>query len=150
MVKNPSANAGDAFSVPGLGKSPGGEHGNPLQCSCLGNPMDRGAWRAPVHRVAKSWTQLKQFSTHTCMGGPHPVFRGPEKNKEQRESLLSLSDCSSQETGLFCLDWGIGPMVLRSPDSDFTTSTPGSPAYRRQIVGLLSLHNPMMPNFICI
>ena len=84
------------------------------------------------------------------MGGPRPVFRGPEKNKEQRGSLLS--DCVRQEMGPFCSDWGIGPMVLRSPDSDWslTASSPGSPAYRRQIIGLLGLHNPVMPNFICI
>ena len=59
MVKNPSANAGDvrdAGSVPGLGKSPGGGHGNSLQYACLENPMDRGAWRATVHRVAESDT----------------------------------------------------------------------------------------------
>ena len=46
--------AGDAGSIPGLGRSPGGGNGNPLQCSCLGNPMDRGAWWAIVHRGAKS------------------------------------------------------------------------------------------------
>ena len=59
VVKNPSANAGDvrhAGSVPGLGKSPGGGHGNSLQYACLENPMDRGAWRATVHRVAESDT----------------------------------------------------------------------------------------------
>ena len=58
VVKNPPANAGDirdAGLVPGLGRYPGGEHGNPLQYSCLENPMDRGAWLAIVHRVAKSW-----------------------------------------------------------------------------------------------
>ena len=44
MVKNSPANAGDADSVPGSGRSPGGGHGNPRQYSCLGNPMDRGAW----------------------------------------------------------------------------------------------------------
>ena len=48
---------------PGSGQSPGGGHGNPLQCSGLGNPMSRGAWRATVHRIAKSWTHLKQVST---------------------------------------------------------------------------------------
>ena len=54
MVKNPSANAGDARdagSIPGLGRFPGGGHGNPLQYSCLKNPMDIGAWRATDHRV---------------------------------------------------------------------------------------------------
>ena len=49
MVKNPPANAGDLGSIPGSGRSPGGGHGNPLQHSCLENPMDRGAWRATVH-----------------------------------------------------------------------------------------------------
>ena len=61
-VENPPANAGDVRDVgltPGLGRSPGGGHLNPLQCSCLENPVDRGAWWATVHRVAKSRTQLK-------------------------------------------------------------------------------------------
>ena len=68
MVKNLLANAQDvreAGSIPGLGRSPGEGHGNPLQYSCLENPMDRGAWRATVHRVTKSWTRLKRLSTHT-------------------------------------------------------------------------------------
>ena len=59
VVKKPPASAGDVRdvgSIPGLGKSPGGRHGNPLQYSCLENPMDRGAWQATVHRVANSWT----------------------------------------------------------------------------------------------
>ena len=59
MVKIPPANAGDIRDVgliPGSGRSPGGGHGNPLQYSCLENPMDRGAWWATVHRVAKSHT----------------------------------------------------------------------------------------------
>ena len=59
VVKNPPANAGDIRDtglIPGLGRSPGGGHGNPLQFSCLENPMDRGAWRAIVPEVTKSWT----------------------------------------------------------------------------------------------
>ena len=57
MVRDTPANAGDlreAGSIPGLGRSPGGGCGNPLQYSCLENPMDRGAWRAVVHWVAES------------------------------------------------------------------------------------------------
>jgi len=68
-VKNVPANAGDIRepgSIPGLGRSPRGGHGNPPQYSCLENPMDREAWRATVHGVAKSQTRLKQLSTHSC------------------------------------------------------------------------------------
>ena len=54
VVKNLPANAGDVSSVPGLGRSPGEGNGNPLQYSCLGNPLDRAAWQATVHRVANS------------------------------------------------------------------------------------------------
>ena len=57
VLKNPPAKAGDlrdAGSIPGLGRSPGGGHGNPLQRSCLGSPMDRGAGQATVHRVTES------------------------------------------------------------------------------------------------
>ena len=59
MARNLPANAGDvrtAGSIPGLGRSPGGGHGNPLQYSCLENPMDREAWRATVHGVTESRT----------------------------------------------------------------------------------------------
>ena len=59
VVKNLPASAedlGDAGSIPGSGKSPGGGHGDPLQYSCLENPVDRGAWRATVHEVAQSQT----------------------------------------------------------------------------------------------
>ena len=71
VVKNLPANAGiagdagdvgdvgDVGSIPGLGRSLGVGNGNPLQYSCLGNPMDRGAWWATVRGVAKSWTQLR-------------------------------------------------------------------------------------------
>ena len=59
VLKNPSANAGDLDSISGSGRSPGGGNGNPLQYSCLGNPMDRQALRAKVHRVAESQTSLK-------------------------------------------------------------------------------------------
>ena len=70
MVKNPFANAGDlrdAGSIPELGRSPGGGYGNPIQYSCLENPIDRGAWWATVHRVTQSQTQIKQLNTHTLI-----------------------------------------------------------------------------------
>ena len=56
--------AGNAGSIPGLGRYPGGGHGNPLQYSCLENPMDRGAWRTAVHRVAKNQIRLQWLSTY--------------------------------------------------------------------------------------
>ena len=96
VVKNPPANAGDirdAGSIPGLGRAPGGGHGSPPQYSCLENPMDRGAWRAAVHRVAKSQTWLKQLSMHTCM---HTVFSNKQKyiflfiNTKWRELYLTI------------------------------------------------------------
>ena len=71
VVKNQPTNAGnvrDKGLIPGLGRFPGGGHGDPLQYSWLENPMDRGAWWATVHRVAQSWTRLKQLSTHACRG----------------------------------------------------------------------------------
>ena len=75
VVKNLPANSGDAGSMPGSGKSPAEGHGNPLQCSCLENPMDRGAWRATVHKVAKSQTRLKQLSNAACTQSPSNLNR---------------------------------------------------------------------------
>ena len=59
----------DTGLIPGLGRSPGGGHGNPLQYSCLENPMERGAWRAIVHRVSKSWTWLERLGMHAPSEG---------------------------------------------------------------------------------
>ena len=67
VVKNPPANSGDVKDVawiPGSRRSPGGGHGNPLQHSCLENPMDRGAWHTTVNRVTKSQMWLMLLSTH--------------------------------------------------------------------------------------
>ena len=74
VAKNLPANAGDARDMgllPGSGRSPGGGHGNPLQYSCLENPMDRRAWGATVHRVTQSQTWLERLNTprnwpHVC------------------------------------------------------------------------------------
>ena len=70
--KESACSAGDLGSIAGMGRFPGEGHGNPLQCSCLGNPMDGGAWWATVQGVPKSWTRLrehKQISfTGLCSG----------------------------------------------------------------------------------
>ena len=65
VVKNLPANVGDirdVGSIPGLGRSPGGGHGNALQFSCPENPMDRGSWWAMVHRVAESQIRLSDLT----------------------------------------------------------------------------------------
>ena len=87
MVNNQSANEGngrEAGSIPGLGRFPGGGHSNPLQCSCLKNPMERGDQQATVHRVAKSQTGLK------CQ---HAEFR---LTKQQIYHLIFYSSAPNQ------------------------------------------------------
>ena len=76
VVWNPPVNAGDrrdADSTPGSKRVSGGGHGNPLQCSCLENPMDRGAWQATAHRVTKSQTRLKRISMHAWVFGKKTI-----------------------------------------------------------------------------
>ena len=60
-----ACNGGDPVSIPGLERSPGGGNGTPLQYSCLENPMDREAWWATVHGVAKNWTRLSDVTFYT-------------------------------------------------------------------------------------
>ena len=77
VVKNLPANSGDirdTGSISGLGRSPGGGHGNCLQYSCLKKPTVRGAWQAAVHRVAQSRTWLKWLRTLTCISDLHALL----------------------------------------------------------------------------
>ena len=77
VVKNPSAKAGDPGDVGvilGLGRSPGEGNGNPLQYSCLENPMDRGAGYSIVHGVTKEWDLTKRLSTHTHCSILYPRY----------------------------------------------------------------------------
>ena len=69
--KESACQAGDLSSILGSGRSPGEGNGNPLQHSCLENPMDRGAWQATVHAVTRSWTRL---STHARTSSLSPAF----------------------------------------------------------------------------
>ena len=111
VVKNPLANTGDIRdmgSIPGSERSPGGDgHGNPLQYSCLENPIDRRAWRATVHGVANS---LKQFSMHAGFG---PTTHSPE--------ILILSSfpshCSSLLPKRLCFN--LNSQCLTSESSSF-------------------------------
>ena len=94
MVKNLVANAGarsDWGSIPGSGRSPVWGHGNPLQCSCLENPMDRGAWRAAVHGVTQSQTRLKWLSMPACA-----FFGGWQRGRR----IACIENCLLHQSGL--------------------------------------------------
>ena len=81
-------NAGDirdAGLIPRLGRSPGGGHGSPLQYSCLENPMDRGAWQATVHGVAKHRTRLIRLNTYTHDSHLIPLHPSSEEEAQRRE-----------------------------------------------------------------
>ena len=113
MVKNLPANAGDARdvgSISWLGRCPGGRHGKPLQYSCLGNPIDRGAWWEAVYGVAQSQTRLKQHSSSSSsnvMG-----FPGGASRKEH--------DCQCRR----CKRCGFDPWVWKIPWRKAWQATP--------------------------
>ena len=94
MVKNPPANTGDirdASLIPGYGRSPGGGHGNPLQYSCLGNPMVREAWRATVHGAAKSWARLSTQTQHSdARDCSKSLMKGPGTRQTQGRNTGSI------------------------------------------------------------
>ena len=99
MIKEYAFHAGDLGSIPGLGRSPGEGHGNPPQCSCLENPMGRGAWWATVHGVAKSRTGLSPQHT--------PMANRMSHCQPLRPALLATQEIN-------------GELVKSlSPDSDF-------------------------------
>ena len=75
VSKESDCNARDPGSIPGSGRLPGEGNGNPLQYSCLGNPMDRGAWRAMVHGGHKSWTRFSDYNQPTKMGVINNTFQ---------------------------------------------------------------------------
>ena len=97
VVKNPPAKAGelrDAGLIPGSERSPGGEHGNPLQYSCLENPMDRGAWWATVHGVAKAKRWLSTAHTvHLEQGQTRVPSPAPGGRSREEVTPLSPNTC---------------------------------------------------------
>ena len=101
VVKNLPANAGDIRdlgSIPGSGRSPGGGHGNPLQYSCLENPMDRGAWWFAVHRVEHDWSNLPHthlLHSHivTALHNKEVSFREVKWQNWDQEEIFSLWTC---------------------------------------------------------
>ena len=108
VVKNPSAIAGDIRDVsliPGLGRSSGGGHGNPLQYSCLENPTDRRAWWATVHRFTKKQTPLKRLSMHahtTLVRKYYSHFT--DKEMVQSGNSVQVMELKLQVVRSFCLE----------------------------------------------
>ena len=103
-VKNPPANAGDAWEMEirplGQEGSPGGGPSNPLQYSCLENPIDRGAWQATVHGVAKSWTWLKLLSIHSTH--IHLCWQFYWLKAKSKQKRRTATPKSSQRLTVYC------------------------------------------------
>ena len=124
MVRNLPADAGDVRdvgSIPAWGRSPGGGLGNPFQFSCLENPMDRGAWRAMVHNLAKGRTQLKRLR------------RNNSNNNES--SAVCLEACGIGPRVLSCVrlfvtPWTVAPVPLSMgfPRQEYWSGLPFPPS----------------------
>ena len=121
VVKNPSANTGDARavgSIPGSGRSPGVGNGHPLQYFCLENPMDRGAWRATVHGVAKSQTRLSRHTlTHITRYGRTEsllLTRARHQLPTSESPFPILFSEHLVDSELFCIT-GTLPVFVHSP-----------------------------------
>jgi len=118
--KESACQARDTSSIPGSGRPPGERNGNPLQYSCLENPMDRGAWRATVHRVAKSQTRLKWLSTHAHMS---------QKDYEQMTMMCVTSELSeAYKSG------NPGSHELRGDDRISKERNPGFRWHKRELL----------------
>ena len=118
--KESACQARDTSSIPGSGRPPGERNGNPLQYSCLENPMDRGAWQATVHRVAKSQTRLKWLSTHAHMS---------QKDYEQMTMMCVTSELSeAYKSG------NPGSHELRGDDRISKERNPGFRWHKRELL----------------
>ena len=105
VVRNLPVNADirDQSLIPGLGRSPGGGHGNPLQYSCLEDPTDRGACQVIVYRVTKSWTWLKRLSMHTCTRTIWTVSMTGDSITSRCIRIPGISHCHSHFQMMFLL-----------------------------------------------
>ena len=120
VVKNLLANAGDikdASSAPGLGRSPGGDNGNPLQYCCLNSPMDSGAWRATAHRVAKSLTWLSMTSLVAQMVKRLSTMQKTRVRFLGREDLLEKEMAIHSSSNAWKIPWTEEPGRLQSMGS---------------------------------
>ena len=122
-VKVSAWNAGDPGSIPGLGRYPGEGNGNPLQQSCLENPMEGGAWWATIHGVAKSQTRLSDF-TFTFNAMPYTslvaqMIKNPPANAEDLGSVPGLGRSPGEGNG--------NPLQYSCLENSMDCSPPGSP-----------------------
>ena len=83
LVKNLPPNARDVGLIPGLGRHPGEENGNPFQCSCLENPMDRGTWQSIIHGVTKEMDTTEQLNKQTNK----PPYSSLQQHKEAQKKM---------------------------------------------------------------
>ena len=139
VVKNSPANAGDVGSIPGSDGTPGRVDGNPLQYSCLGNPMSRGAWRATVYGVTKSWTRLSDWACmhpakweregHTLLWVDLPVGRGRGPDHPQTDRI--------RRSGRSGYSWA-NPSLILTPEGSWTKSACDGPIPSGAISTLLT------------
>ena len=120
MVKNPPVSAGDAgdvASIPGSGRSPGGENGNPLQYSCLGNPMDKGTSQAAVHGVLKDAVQqrLAQHCKSTVLQFKK-ILKAAPSNSCTRHGL-AYGKCTADGGRISELNPGSAPFLAVKPQA---------------------------------
>ena len=134
MVKSLPVSAGDASSIPGSGRSPGRGNGNPLEYSCLGNPMDRGAWWATVHGVTKGWTQLRDWENEYLylslvpLSGTGVNLEFGEGNQKEWPSGWSNCVTNAHITNVY---WVLDPVGHRGSHSVVSDSaTPWTVAYQ--------------------
>ena len=126
--KASACNAGDPGSIPGSGRSPGGRHGNTLQYSCLENPLDRGAWWATVHGVAKSRTRLSDFTfivTHQKGDSPGKEAPSSPRLPSPASDPLSVGGRQGPLWGGGVAERGRGGRAVPGP---ITRQCPSSPS----------------------
>ena len=125
VLKNLPTNArdtGDMGSIPESGRPSGEGHGNPLQYSCLVNPVDRGAWWSMVHMVAKSWTLLKLLSTHSSVQFSRSVV---SDSLQPHESQHARPPCPSQTPGVHSNVHRVGDAI--QPSHPLSSPSPPAP-----------------------
>ena len=135
--------AGDPGSIPGSGRAPGEGNGNPLQYSCLENPTDRGAWQAAVHRVAKSWIRLIDFTFPFHF---HIYYQGFPDSSVGKESTRSAGDPISSPGLGRCDGKGIGYPLQYSQASLVAQLVKNLPAVLQTWVQFLPLQHSSLKN----